>query len=474
MNREYRIVTGVAYPVLFNGKNQPTQVTANLQDPSEYYYDPSIRLSEKDMASYRNRPVCVEHDQSNVIGEIANVWKGADGHMWMHARIFTDTPSGIDHFNRINNGDLSCLSVGYSVGTDNHGNVTGKDYHEISVCKEGFFPGAALRVAASGEKKYITNDSEYVKKLLFSVMASETNFGAGGAAASVAAPTPAAVAAPTAAAPLDARNKDASELARQSDSLLQQQAADAARYKTMEQELAVLRKEKAEQLAQYATKRKTDHEQAIGLLKEQWKEQHPNEEFPSEFEESAKAAFLHPEGERAAAVITANALSYKMQREEKSVLMAKYAEMEKKMKQFESDSEVAKAHVRASERLHMSTGAAPAADVPASTIVGVNASKPNMSNLFLPSVHEKQLMKDNYGIIVDESKINVHASATAVAPSSPFDEPSPQQVKFLPNSMFRQNHPGRVLAEWTRNHADKFASARLAGMFVPATEVMEK
>jgi len=473
MNREYRVIVGVAYPVLFNGKNQPTQVKANLADPAEYYYDDSIRLSEKDMAAYRNRPVCVEHDQSNVIGEIANVWKGKDGNMWMQARIFTDTPSGIDHFNRINGGDLSCLSVGYSVGTDNYGNVTGKDYHEISVCKEGFFPGAALTVAASGEKKYITNQSEYVKKLLFSIMASETNF-SGGAAPAAAAPAAATPAA--AATPLDARNKDASELARQSDSLLQQQAADAARLKALEQQVAMFKKKEEEQLAQYANKRKTDHEQAIGLLKEQWAEQHPGEAFPAEFEESAKSAFLHPDGERAAAVITANALSYKKQREELLAQKARFEEMEKKMKQFEADSEVAKAHVRASERLHMSTGGASpsavSAEAPAASIA-VNASKPNMSNLFLPSAMEKQLVKDNYGITIDESKINVNASATAVAPSSPFDLPTQQQVKFLPNSLFR--HPqGKVLAEWTRNHFDKFTGARLAGAFVPETAVLEK
>ena len=244
--------------------------------------------------------------------------------------------------------------------------------------------------------------------------------------------------------------------------------------KTMEQEIARYRQKEADDLERYATERKADHEQAIGLLKEQWKEQHPSEEFPTEFEESAKAAFLHPDGKRAAAVITANALSYKKQRDELCAQKVRFEEMEKKMKQLEGDSEVAKAHVRASERLHMTTGGAAAVETPTpSAVVGVTAHKPNMSNLFLPSAHEKQLMKDNYGMTIDESKINVAASATAVAPSSPFNQTTPMQAKFLPNSLFRHAQ-GKVLAEWTRNHFDKFTSARLPGAFLPSTEVMEK
>ncbi len=458
--REYRVVVGIAYPVLFHGKNQPTQVTANLQDPSEYYYDDSIRLSEKDMASYRGKPICVEHDQSVQIGEIANVWKGDDGHMWMQARIFTDSPSGIDHFDRINRGDLGGLSVGYSVRTNDNGNVTHKDYHEISVCREGFFPGAAVTVCASGEKKYMANVQ---KKLLFSVMASETNI-ANSAPAAAAATASAAAPTPGGAAPFDARNKDASELARQSDSLLQQQAADANRLKALEQQIASYKKKEQDQLEQYATKRKVDHDNAMTLLKEQWKEEHPNEAFPADFETSAKDAFTHPDGEGAAAVITANAQSYKKYRDEQAAQKARYEEMEKKMKQMEEENQVGKAHVLASERLHLSTGA---------PSIPVTASKPNMSQLFRPSAsaHEKQLMKDNYGITVDDSKVNINASAAAGP--SPFDTATPQQAQFLPNSWFRKPESA-VLGNFLRGNFDKFGSARIAAPFIPSTEVMEK
>jgi HK97 family phage prohead protease len=449
--RQYKIITGVAYPHLFNGKKQPTQITANLSDPNEYYYDDSIRLSEKDMAAYKGKPICVEHDPSIVIGEIAHMWKDAEGHMRMQARIFTDTPSGVDHYNRINRGDLSNLSVGYSVNADEDGHVTHKDYHEVSVCKQGFFPGAEISVCASGEKKYITNATNSHVNLLFSVMASETNFAAPQAAAAV---------------PLDARNKDASELARVSDTLLQQQASDAARLKQLEQQVALYETAEKERLVQYANARKPKLDEVLSLLKEQFKEVEPNEAFPSEFEESAKNAFLNPEGERAAAVITANAMSYKKSRDELNAQRAKYAEMEQKMKANEAEAEVAKAHIRASDRMHIATESA----VPQQ--VSANASRPNMSNLFMPSVHEKQLMKENYGITVDESKVNVNASAS-VTPTSQFDETTPIIRKFCPNSLFV--HPqGKVNANWLRSHMDKFASARLAGEFRPSTEVMKE
>lgn len=420
--RPYRIIQGICYPHLVSGSNTTKRVTASLSDPEAYYYDESIKLSEEDLNSFKDKPICYEHDQSHVIGEIAQVWKDSDGKMRMQGRIYTDTPEGEEMFHSINTKNTSGLSVGYSAQINKFKNVERKNCYEISVCKQGFFDGAAVSVTASEKKNYITNPS---KNILNFKMATETNI-----------------------ATLDT-NKDASELAKIHDDLLkktEEQAKELAKMKAMEEQLALLQAEKQQQLQKYAESQRPKLKEVLELTEQQFKEQNgPDAVLPAEYRQSVENAFIHPAGEEAAAVITASAFSWKKARDARLAMEEKMKELENKNRQLLSDHEVAMTHVKASERMHLATETTKEVPIAASS----NSKPLNMSNLFVPSDSERQLYRESYGKDLPAGgTVNVNASTLNI-PTHPFK-------KFVPNSL--SNIPGgNVNYSWLFNNEAKFA-----------------
>lgn len=429
--RPYRIIQGICYPHLISGSNKTKKITANLNDPHSFYYDESIRLSEDDLNNFKSKPICWEHDQSHVIGEISSVWKDNDGKMRMTGRIYTDTKEGVEMFENINNRSANSLSVGYSVKFDDNKNVEKKVYSEISVCREPFFKGAEISIAASDKKKYITNQSK--DSFVFQIMA-EANISP----------------------PLDAVSKDSSELARVHDDLLrkneelQKKLADSD---ATQAELVALRAEKLQKKAEYAESQRPKLKEILDLTTEQYKECNgPDAVLPADYKQSVEHAFIHEEGKQAAAVITASALSWKKQRDERLAMEVRFAELETKNKKLLSDQEVAMAHVKASERLHLSTETASAKSTTDS--VSVNAKSLTMSNLFVPSNWEKELYREATGKDAPAvSSVSVNAS-TLTLPQHPYG-------KFVPNSL--SNGDGKVNFAWLFNNEagfNKFSSNR--------------
>ncbi len=446
--RPYRIISGVACTELFNGENQPTKVQASISDDTrDHYFDESIKLSEENIKSFKGKPICVEHDEDNQIGEITEAWKDSDGHMRITARIFTDSQK--DWYGEIQRGNMKDLSVGYEVFADASNTVTRKKCNEVSICQKGFFRGAAISVCATGKEKYKGISSvlrnEKLNCFVFSIMASETN---------------------SSASPIES-SKDASELARVHDELLrraEEQSREIAELKKLKEENDTLKNNEKNRLAQYAESRKPQLKEVLELTEQQFKEMNPDMPFPADFKQSAEAAFSHPDGERNAAVITASAMSYKKQRDAETLRAKEMEEMKKKLHQMESDHQVAMTHVKASERMHMITETPGAGET---KIAEVSASRANMSNLFNPADWEKQLMRENYGV-TDPAKIVVRASATQEAP--------PQQhqfSKFVPNSLSQQPG-GRVIYDFLRMNADKFSTTQTRGIIKNTTEIVEK
>lgn len=433
MSRPYRIIQGICYPHLISGSNKTKKITANLNDPEAFYYDESIRLAEDDLNGFKGKPICFDHDESIVIGEITHVWKDSDNHMRMTGRVYTDTDEGIQMFNNINNRVTSSLSVGYSVEFDKSKNVEKKKFSEISVCERPFFKGACISVAASDKKKYITNATEK-GKLNFQIMAELNQT-----------------------TPLDSANKDSSELARVHDDLLkktEEQQKKLSEFEAMKEQLAALQAEKLQQRNEYAESQKPKLKEVLDLTEQQFKEQNGADAvLPAEYKQSVENAFLMPEGKQAAAVITASALSWKKQRDERAAMEARFAELEAKNKKLLSDQEVAMAHVKASERLHLSTETISAK--PTTESVSVTAKGGfNMSNLFVPSDWEKTLYKEATGRDAPAvSSVSVTASSLTL-PQHNFKD-------FVPNSL--SNGDGRVNFAWLFNNEagfNKFSSNR--------------
>ncbi len=159
MSRKYRIVSGVSYPRLYIGENQPREIKAGIDaETRNYYHDDSIKLSSADVQGFVGKPICLEHNQSVEVGQITAAWQDRDNHMRITARIFVDTPEGERVFERINNGNLRGLSVGYDGSCDpnNPNRIVSKHFNEISVCEEPFLKGLELQLLQQQKKETIS------------------------------------------------------------------------------------------------------------------------------------------------------------------------------------------------------------------------------------------------------------------------------------------------------------------------------
>lgn len=424
--RKYRIVSGVSYPRLYTGPNQPREIKAGIdQDTRGYYHDDSIKLNAEDVRGFVGKPICLEHDESVQVGKITAAWQDRDNHMRITARIWTDTPMGEEVFQRINNGDLRGFSVGYDVSCarDNPNQVVGKHFNEISVCQEPFFEGASITVAATKKQDYKSGMGPGI--LNFKIMAEQKI---------------------NEEVPLEEANKDSSEIARAHDEVLrktEQMEAELAALKEAQkqkdEELARFHREREAQRAQYAEDNKPVLEEVLEINKAQYKEEHgENAELPEDYVASTTAAFMAPEAAKVIAPIVASARAWKKNREAAKAQDARLAEMEEKLKKMSEDQNIAEAHVRASSRrLAMATGQHEVADTTDDRRLAVTASgKLDVKNLFVPqqpNEQERALAQLNYGQTLPVSVTASAGQVNEMAQSIP--ELPKNLAASVPNSM---------------------------------------
>lgn len=428
--RPYRIVSGISYPSVFVGDNQPNEISTHIDASNRgYYYDESIKLNSDDIAGFVGKPICLEHDPSVEVGQITAAWKDRDNHMRITARIFTDTAVGEQTFHRINNGDLRGFSVGYDVHT-NQNRIVGKDFNEISVCQEPFFPGAAITVAASkqtGKSEYKSNGSASV--LNFKIMAEQK----------------------IDEVPLDQANKDSSEIARVHDEVLKANEAMKAELEALKQAQAEkdakIKQYDEEKLAQrqaYAESQKPVLEEVLAIQTEQLQQEegNPEAQLHPDYVESTTAAFMAPEAANVIKPIVASARSWKKNQLERKKREEENAELNAKLQKMQEENSIAEAHVRASaRRLNMATGQQQQEekDTTDDRRLAVTAGM-DLKNLFVPkqpSEQERELLRSCYGR--DASTVSVTASAGKELPPIPVLA-NKNLAESVPNSM--RNHPG--------------------------------
>jgi len=349
MSRPYRIVNGVAYTELVK-KNSTTRVTANLDDREEYYYDPALVLCENDVRNLAGKPICVEHDQNDVVGEITKTWTDPDGKLRFLGRVYLDTKYGQQIDRDIHNGVLRGISVGYdSLVEDGH--VVGKNFHEVSLCREGFFSGATVSTTASktGNTKYKSS-----KKIYFQISASKQD--KMNPETEVVIPV-----------------SDASELAKQTDEMLkrndeleaERKAKEAlllekeAKNKELLEKLAVFEKQEAERLAtekaeqeriqaEYAKANAPELEKQLAINRQQYKDIHGEDaELPEAYVNDISSAFQNKQAEPHFQAITASRVAYERKAEQAAALQKQVEEMTAKMKKLEEVNAVGQVHVKA-------------------------------------------------------------------------------------------------------------------------------
>mgnify|MGYP005990073313 CR=1 FL=1 len=436
-HRKYKIISGVAYPHLISGKNKTKLVKANVFDKNEYYYDEAIRLSEKDVSDFNQlvgQPLCVEHDESIQVGEISKTWTDKKGQLRFMARLYVDTPQGIAAHNSMNRGELSGISVGYSPMLDRETmTVNGKVFKEVSLCRQGFFPGAQVSVRASANRATLTE-----KMLIFfkiSAMQEEKTEQSPEPIAEVVEKT----------THLD-ENTDAVELARQTDEMLKENEIlkqKLAESKARDERLAKLEKAEQERAKKYAEAREGDLQKVLEIQRQQYKDINGDDAvLPESYEKTAAIAFKNEQTADFANAITASALYSQKKDEELTKLRAELEAAKTKVKSLSDVNKVAMTHVAASRRNFGSSSKKDSNPDKEKTELktDVKASGESTFNmLFSPaSDAEAELYIDNYGRTMNDST-DIQASNA----DTPKYEPIPvhAHVDKFPNSM-RNHFPG--------------------------------
>ena len=434
MQRPYRLISGLAYPKLEKADTQATAISSDLDDPNSFYYDPSLKLSEKDMEQFVGKPICVEHKKELDVGKITAVWKDSKGNMRMNARIYTDNATQDIINDRINRKLLEGLSVGYESAIEN-GHVVAKKANEISLCKRGFFPDASVCVAATDSgKRYYKNSGAICFKI--HTMASENS------------------AVPPPAAPEAAGQKDAMELVRLHDEQLKKSEELAAQlaklqeaHKIAEERNAKFEEAEKERIKAYGEQQKPILEEVLALQEEQFKEEMGAEAvYPEEMRAATERAFMDPAAAHMAAPIKASAMNYKKRKAAEAEQRAKNEELAAKLKEQQTANETAyaRAQVNASRsKMHEATNAA--AEDTESRRVAVNASeKTDFSSLFYPAPSDinRELMARDYPAQfgAQSTTVGVNASANDKAKAPPPAPWHPNVDKLRNSPRFHAPH----------------------------------
>ena len=180
--RDYVVFCGRAYPRVLEGENPTKHVTSDLSDRESYYRDPAIALSEADLDKFNGaegKPLWVEHGQhpdfgKTAVGEVYHSYLANGGGLKIWGRIYNgeNNPLGQQAAAMVKNGELKGLSVGYGAsirdcvsGTSVTKKLESKSFREISLCREPFFAGCNISVAASKKKNSDYNSTEQKETL---------------------------------------------------------------------------------------------------------------------------------------------------------------------------------------------------------------------------------------------------------------------------------------------------------------------
>lgn len=372
-SRTYKKVWGVAYTDVLPGENPTKEVTARMDDRHALYNDLAVRLSQADIHRFKSlqgKPICREHDSETVLGYIHGYEVGSDNHLRVMARIYTDTPEGVQACQDLEQGRLNGFSVGYTTELDpGTSTVTSKTFNELTLTEEPFFDKCYVSVQASrkSKKNLPSNKSTYNTNVLWIQLSKEKTTTPPEKIMSTPAettPAPQTESAPAAAAPPAAQStppttanpdkraleKDASSLLKMADELQEQvdQHAGAVQAKDTENEklrqaLAAKDKELAEahafmeqRRAEYAAERLPEAEEVIAIQEEQ-----RGAAFPPEARRELIATMcsMNAEDKKVAEEMSARAMNFKNQKEAR----LKAEEENKQLKaQIEASAEKAK------------------------------------------------------------------------------------------------------------------------------------
>jgi len=407
MERPFRIVYGTAYPHLVGGKNETTLVAANLDDRDDFYYDPAIKLSENDIAGFnglKGQPICIEHDEDDQVGEITKAWTDSDGKLRFMGRVYLDTERYGDSLNRRLDpgGDLRGISVNYNSELSG-GHVIGKKFNEVSLCRQGFFPGANIAVAASKTKK---PDYKPCGNIIFKISASNTD----NMEPSDQQPTEQPVATIPA--------SDASELAKQTDEMLRKNdelvaksaetekllEAKSAREKELEAMVAKYKAMEAKQQMEYEKSNAPELEKTLEIHKQQYKDKYGAEaELSEAYVSDITQAFKYPDNADHMRAITASAVAYQREKDEKASMAKQLEEMASKMKKLEEANAVGMVHASANRKRIMKEESQPQV---------VNTAASGTEGFTQMFSMEKEILQNDYGHLFDNRKsVGVTASA---------------------------------------------------------------
>lgn len=401
MNKDYRVISGVAYPYLIAGKNKTDSITANVADRNAYYYDEAIRLSESDIINMKNlvgHPLCVEHQENIDVGHITHSWTDAEGQLRFMARLNLKEQAGRMADAAMRRGELKGISVGYSPDIDFETmKVRGKVFKEISLCKRGFFPGARVSVHASDEltpEKYKSNSNTMIYYKISAMEGEKTDI-----------PKEPVQQQVEQESNNEEQDKDAVELARQTDEMLKKNELLQNKLKEQDSKLArlaELERKEQERQAKYEEEKALELEKVLEIQKQQFKDVHGEDaELPQAYQESAKMAFKYEEAAPQMQAITASAFAYQRQKDQNAELAKRLADMETRMKKLTDVNKVAMSHVAATHRRVFDDEKEENTEDKDKPILDpeVKASGSGFSMLFVPNAsnEEIQLFQRDYG-----------------------------------------------------------------------------
>lgn len=163
---------GTAYDQTVAGQNKTSLVSTDLGNRDSFYYDPAVRLSEKDLDDHNGGeklPICVEHNTEDVVGYVHHSFSG-DGEkraLKVIARIDQETKRGREIVAELKAGRYKGFSIGYGAGmtTDRRTGQTSidsKQLREISLVEKPFFENCHLSYGVTASRKTTTNNANYL------------------------------------------------------------------------------------------------------------------------------------------------------------------------------------------------------------------------------------------------------------------------------------------------------------------------
>lgn len=168
----YALIYGTAYNEVLPGSNPTTKVRAPSHHRPSFYYDPAVKLSESDLNEIDGAwgaPLCVEHNEADVVGHVAHSWLRDEKELQITGRIpikdaeGRDIPRGQQIVSDIQNGHLRGFSVGYKTDITSDGELKEKTFDEISLVREPFFTGCDLTVGVYASKDSQGKNKEITK-----------------------------------------------------------------------------------------------------------------------------------------------------------------------------------------------------------------------------------------------------------------------------------------------------------------------